>query len=78
MRPQSTSATYVTESRRVLDERHEAADAAIEIVVADVEKYLDDQRARGAAAIVSEVREYFDDIVATRTRSARNGVGRTQ
>jgi glutamyl-tRNA reductase len=50
---------------RVLDERHEAADAAIEIVIADVEKYLDDQRARGAAAIVSELREYFDEIVAT-------------
>jgi len=50
---------------RVLDERHEAADAAFEIVVADVEKYLDDQRARGAAAIVSELREYFDEIVAT-------------
>jgi glutamyl-tRNA reductase len=50
---------------RVLDVRHEAADAAIDIVLADVEKYLDDQRARGAAAIVSELREYFDDIVAS-------------
>jgi glutamyl-tRNA reductase len=48
---------------RVLDVRHEAADAAGEIVVADVEKYLIDQRARGASAIVSELREYFDEIV---------------
>jgi glutamyl-tRNA reductase len=48
---------------RVLDVRHEAADAAAEIVVADVEKYLIDQRARGASAIVSELREYFDEIV---------------
>jgi glutamyl-tRNA reductase len=48
---------------RVLDERHEAADAAVEIVVADVEKYLVDQRARGAAAIVRELRQHFDEIV---------------
>ena len=50
---------------RVLDERHEAADAAAQIVLADVEKYLTDQRARGAAAIVSELREYFDEVVET-------------
>jgi glutamyl-tRNA reductase len=60
---------------RVLDERHEAADAAIEIVVADVEKYLDDQRARGAAAIVSELREYFDEIVATELARRENELG---
>ncbi len=46
-----------------LDLRHEAANQAYEIVAADVEKYLSDQRARGAAAIVSELREYFDEIV---------------
>ena len=34
------------------------------IVAEDVEKFLNDQRARGAAAIVSELREYFDDVVA--------------
>jgi len=28
-----------------------------------VEKFLDDQRARGAAALVTELREHFDDIV---------------
>lgn len=48
---------------RVLDVRHEAADAAQGIVLEDVEKYLSDQRARGAAAIVSELREYFDEVV---------------
>jgi glutamyl-tRNA reductase len=60
---------------RVLDERHEAADAAVEIVVADVEKYLDDQRARGAAAIVSELREYFDEIVATELARREHELG---
>jgi glutamyl-tRNA reductase len=48
---------------RVLDVRHEAADAAQVIVTSDVEKYLNDQRARGAAVIVSELREYFDEVV---------------
>ena len=49
---------------RVLGERHDAIDAATHIVERDVEKYLSDQRARGAAAIVSELRERFDDIAA--------------
>jgi glutamyl-tRNA reductase len=48
---------------QVLGERHEAADEAAKIVEFDVEKYLSDQRARGAAAIVSELREHFDAIV---------------
>jgi glutamyl-tRNA reductase len=46
-----------------LDGRHEAVDAARDIVVDDVEKYLNNQRARGASTIVSELREYFDDVV---------------
>jgi len=33
-------------------------------VNADVEKFLRDQRARGAAAIVRELREHFDEVVA--------------
>lgn len=48
---------------RVLGDRHEAADEAASIVEHDVEKYLHDQRARGAAAIVSELRERLDEIV---------------
>jgi len=46
-----------------LGERHEAADEAQVIVEQDVEKFLHDQRARGASAIVSELREYFDQVV---------------
>lgn len=48
---------------QALGERHEAADEARAIIEHDVEKYLHDQRARGAAAIVSELREHFDDVV---------------
>jgi glutamyl-tRNA reductase len=48
-----------------LDGRHEAVDEARAIVLADVEKFMDDQRERGAAAIVSELREYFDEVVAS-------------
>ncbi len=48
-----------------LDGRHEAADEASQIVLEDVEKFMDDQRERGAAAIVSELREYFDEVVAS-------------
>jgi glutamyl-tRNA reductase len=43
--------------------RHEAVDEAQSIVLDEVEKYTDDQRVRGAAAIVSELREYFDEVV---------------
>lgn len=49
---------------QALGDRHDAVDAARDIVVEDVEKYLTDQRARGASVIVSELREYFDDVVA--------------
>ena len=48
---------------RALDDRRDAIAAAEEIVRLDVEKFLDDQRARGAAALVTELREHFDDIV---------------
>jgi len=48
-----------------LDHRHGAVDEARQIVLDDVEKFLDDQRERGAAAIVSELREYFDEVVAS-------------
>ncbi len=50
---------------QALGDRREAFDEAKHIVEADVEKYLSDQRARGAAAIVSELREYFDEVVAS-------------
>jgi glutamyl-tRNA reductase len=49
---------------QALGDRREAIDDAQRIVGDDVEKYLSDQRARGASAIVSELREYFDDVVA--------------
>ena len=50
---------------RALDGRHDAFDAAHAMVLADVEKYLADQRARGAATIVRELRDHFDEVVAT-------------
>ncbi len=49
---------------QALGDRREAIQDAERIVAEDVEKFLNDQRARGAAAIVSELREYFDDVVA--------------
>ena len=48
---------------RALGDRREALSDAERIVAQDVERYLDDQRARGAAAIVSELREHFDEVV---------------
>jgi len=48
---------------RALDDRREAVADAETIVRHDVEKFLDDQRARGAALIVSELREHFDAVV---------------
>lgn len=50
---------------RALGDRHEALDQARELVLIDVEKYLSDQRARGAASIVKDLRERFDEIVDT-------------
>jgi glutamyl-tRNA reductase len=48
-----------------LGDRREAVDDAQRIVAEDVEKYLNDQRARGASAIVSDLRERFDEVVAS-------------
>jgi glutamyl-tRNA reductase len=48
---------------QALGERHEAANEARVIVEHEVERFLHDQRARGAAAIVSELRDHFDEIV---------------
>ncbi len=48
---------------RALDDRREALSDAESIVAADVERFLSDQRARGAARIVSELREHFDEVV---------------
>jgi glutamyl-tRNA reductase len=49
---------------QALDGRREAVTAAEAIVAEDVEKYLEDQRARGAAVIVSELRAHFDALIA--------------
>jgi glutamyl-tRNA reductase len=62
---------------QALGDRREAVDEAQQIVSEDVEKYLSDQRARGASAIVSELREHFDDVVAgemTRRESDLEGL----
>jgi glutamyl-tRNA reductase len=50
---------------QALGDRRESIDDARVIVDEDVERYLSDQRARGASAIVSELREHFDDVVQT-------------
>ena len=47
---------------RSLAERRDEIQAAEEILKAEVEKYLEDRRSRGAASIVSELRERFEDI----------------
>ncbi len=49
---------------RALGDRREAIDAAQTIVASEAARFLDDQRARGAAVIVRELREHFDDVVA--------------
>jgi glutamyl-tRNA reductase len=48
---------------RALGDRHEAIDDAQRIVADDVERFLNEQRARGAAVIVREMREHFDEVV---------------
>jgi len=48
---------------RALGDRREAIDAAALIVAEDVERFLVDQRARGAAVIVRELRDHFDELV---------------
>jgi glutamyl-tRNA reductase len=50
---------------QALGDRRDAVDDAQRIVAEDVEKYLSDQRARGASAIVSDLRERFDEVVAS-------------
>ncbi len=47
-----------------LGERREAIAAAEEILAVDVERFMNEQRARGAARIVTELREHFDEVVA--------------
>lgn len=49
---------------RALDDRRDAIDAAEAIVAEDVERFLSEQRARGAAVIVRDLREHFDEVVA--------------
>ena len=53
-----------TRIERVIDERRDAVEDAQRVVDADVEKFLADRRARGAAGIVRDLREHFDDVVA--------------
>jgi glutamyl-tRNA reductase len=48
---------------RALGDRREAIDDAHRIVVEDVERFLNEQRARGAAVIVRELREHFDELI---------------
>ena len=60
---------------QALGDRREAIDDAQRIVGDDVEKYLSDQRARGASAIVSELREYFDDVVANEMSRREGDLG---
>lgn len=48
---------------RALGDRREAIDDAQRIVADDVERFLNEQRARGAAVIVRELREHFDEVV---------------
>jgi len=45
-----------------LAERHAELDAAEGIVALEIDKYLEDRRSRGAAAIVSEFRELLESI----------------
>ena len=48
---------------RVVAEREGAFDAAHQLVQLDVERFISDQRARGAAVIVSELRDHFDEVL---------------
>lgn len=48
---------------RALGDRREAIDEAQNIVLDDVERFLADQRARGAASIVRDLRDHFDEVV---------------
>jgi glutamyl-tRNA reductase len=48
---------------RALGDRRDAIDDAQRIVASDVERFLIEQRARGAAVIVRELREHFDEVI---------------
>jgi glutamyl-tRNA reductase len=48
---------------QALGDRREAIDEARAIVAEDVERFLNEQRAKGAAVIVRELREHFDALV---------------
>ncbi len=48
---------------RALGDRRDAIDDAQRIVADDVERFLNEQRARGAAVIVRELREHFDEMI---------------
>lgn len=49
---------------RVIDDRRDAVEDASQVVDVDVEKFLADRRARGAAGIVRDLRAHFDEVVA--------------
>ncbi len=49
---------------RALDDRRGAIEEASAIVLEEVDRFLNDQRARGAAAIVRDLRAHFDEVVA--------------
>ncbi len=49
---------------RALGDRRDAMLDATRIVDEDVERFFNDQRARGAAPIVRDLREHFDEVVA--------------
>ena len=51
--------------QHTLAERHEAVDAAVAIVDEEVEKFHEDRRSRGAAAIVGELRERLEHVRAS-------------
>jgi glutamyl-tRNA reductase len=48
---------------RALGDRRDAIDDAQRIVSDDVERFLNEQRARGAAAIVRDMRDHFDEVI---------------
>ena len=61
-----------TRVERALGDRREAVEAAEAVVASDVEKFVNDQRARGASAIVRELRERFDEVVAAELGRRQN------
>jgi len=50
---------------RALGGRRDAIDDAQRIVSEDVERFLSEQRARGASAIVRDLRDHFDEVIAS-------------